>query len=334
MVSSGAKTLFLHIGRGKSGSTTIQSFVQENAAFMADAGFHCPVIPNGLANHARLAASLTDRSADRSPLRQFRHDLGHSTHDKVFMSAEALMPMSKAGINLLRRLTVDREVRLLAYIRPYPEWLRSLYAQRTKRATSSIDFDQFYSEVASQTSALASLKTWASVFGWPAIRARPLEPAALSGGTLLTDLLDALDIRMPSPHVEAANVAPHWITLELLRALATAVGSVEMKAVRVISAIAEECAKGVSPRIPQYLTPAQWHAANRLYDRDLRILGTHMRLSFTNPGAAPSPRPFLPSIEAIPASIKSDILAALLHSPLRRRVRDDVVSVLTSLLTR
>lgn len=332
MIIGGARTVFLHIGRGKSGSTTIQSFVKENAAFMAAAGFHCPLIPNGMANHARLAASLPDRSADRAPIGAFRRDLERSPHAKLFLSAEALLPMPKAGINLLKRLTADRDVRLLAYIRPYPDWLRSLYAQRTKRATSVLDFDGFFAETESGTSALSSLEVWAKAFGWQALRVRPLEASALAGGTLLTDLLDALEIRQPPPPVEDGNVSPHWITLELMRALAKETENVDMKSVRVIYAIAEQCAEGVAPRVAQYLTPAQWHALDRLYTEDMEVLGQYMGRSFPNSATAPGERPFLPSFDVIPSRIKADILTGLRGSPLRRRVRPDVVQVLESLL--
>lgn len=332
---SGAQTVFLHIGRGKAGSTTIQSFVQGNKAFLETEGIHCPLIPNGMANHARLAKSLPDRSSDRAPIREFRRDLERSPFPKLFLSAEALMSMPRNGIRLLQRLTANREVRILAYIRAYPDWVRSLYAQRTKRALSAWDFDAFLAAGEHEVSALPNLEQWSQVFGWNAMRVRTLDRSGLAGGSLVSDVLDALGVQGSPPAVADANVSLHWMTLELLRALAEAkalIGETDRPSIRVISQLTEKCVQHVQPRQGRYLTRKQWSILAERYTRDVETIGRHTGFPLPAPAMEPEERAFLPSFDAIPAEIRADILATLSKSPLAKRISPDTRQLLEDLL--
>lgn len=139
MTTAGAQTLFLHTGRGKSGSSTIQSLAQDHAPFMASAGVHCPLTSNGLPNHARLAAALCDQNHDPKTLRGFRDALEKSPHPKVFISGEALLSVTRDGMMRLKRLLDGRDIRVLAYVRDYPSWLQSRVAGRQDRSEVGAD---------------------------------------------------------------------------------------------------------------------------------------------------------------------------------------------------
>ena len=126
-------TLYLHIGRGKAGSSTIQSLAKDHAAFMLREGISCPLTLHGLSNHSRLAVALNDIDSDRPTIKKFQKDLARSSSPNVFLSAEAFHNLKDEGLARLKWLTRNQQVRILFYVRDYPSWIESMYAQSTKK---------------------------------------------------------------------------------------------------------------------------------------------------------------------------------------------------------
>lgn len=338
MTTTGAQTLFLHIGRGKSGSSTIQSLAQDHAPFMAAAGVHCPLTSHGLPNHARLAAALCDQNHDPKTLRSFRDALEKSPHPKVFISGEALFSVTRDGMMRLKRLLDGRRIRILAYVRDYPSWLQSVYAQRTKKATNPLDFDSYFDSIRENVTILPRIERWASVFGWDVMRVRTLDPAVLTGGNLISDVLDALSIQGTPPDVPSLNVAPHWITLELQRALAAAaagspVGKIDPKSARTTRQLFEACAAAVQPSRVHYLTHEQWRELALRYMRDMATVGERTGTWFPVSLKEPGERPFLPSFGAVPDMVKADILSKMRDSRLAAELKPEILALVGKLMT-
>ena len=337
-MATGAQTLFLHIGRGKSGSSTIQSLAKDHAPFMASAGVHCPLASNGLPNHARLAAALCDPNHDPKTLMRFRDSLEKSPYPKVFVSGEALFSITRDGMARLKRLLDGREIKILAYVRDYPSWLPSVYAQRTKKVTNGLDFDGYFGSIRDNVTILPRVERWASAFGWNAMRVRPLDPAVLTGGNLISDVLDALSIEGTPPDVPSLNVTPHWITLELQRALAGAaaaspVRKVDPKSARTTLRLFEACAGAVRPSRAHYLTREQWKELALRYMRDMATVGERTDTWFPVSLKEPEERPFLPGIDAVPDSVKADILSKMRDSGLARDLRPEIRTLVATLMT-
>lgn len=309
-------TLYLHIGRGKSGSSTIQSLATTHVDYMERAGFSCPLSVKGLPNHGRLAAALNAIDSDRATIRKFRKDLAQAASRNVFVSAEALHSLKRDGIARLRRFTRDRDVQILFYVRDYPSWIPSMYAQPTKHGRNLQDIDSFVRGGRRNLSVVARLDRWAEAFGWEAMRIRPLDASILVGGTLIADLLHALGVAEPPPEVARENESPHWMTLEIVRALAiaattSAIGSVGPRSLKGIVRLCEACMDPATPRRTPYLTRAQWLDAAELYRRDMEALGQRVGMMF--PVALPEPleREFLPDFEAVPRDVCATILDRL-----------------------
>lgn len=327
--------LFLHIGRGKSGSSTIQSLARDFVDFMTAMGVACPLTVHGLANHSRLAVALKNRKSDIETIKAFRKDVRRNKRKKIFFSAEALFSLSRDAIQDLKRHAGDREIRVICYIRDYPNWLQSIYGQRTKRAMNVKDFDAYYQLVRPSVSALPPLYRWAEEFGWEAMHVRPLQPEYLVDGNLVSDVLHALDLNCASPDVESLNVAPHWMSLELQRALAAAAKSksieFDLRSARTLLNLFEECTEGVEPRRVQYLTQDQWSDLAELYREDMKILGQHLSLSFQVDLKAPPERPFLPDLSATTEQVRSDVLKHLGAGRLKR-LDPELIALLRAVL--
>jgi hypothetical protein len=339
MTSPAAPPVFLHIGRGKSGSSTIQSLAGDHADFMRALGIVCPLTVHGIPNHARLASALYSPKSDRATLKKFRKDVTKHQRRKIFISAEALFSLTRPSLERLKKLMGDRETRILCYIRDYPSWLQSIYAQRTKRATNPVDFDSFYSSIRKNISVMPRLERWADAFGWDAMRVRPLDQQVLVGGDLICDVLHALGVENPSLKVKSLNLAPHWMTLELQRALLLAaksapIGEIDARSARATRDLFERCAAGVEPSRVQYLTKEQWVDLAQLYTEDMEALGKLMGVPFQISLREPEERPFLPDFAAIPASVKDDVRTRLHQPEYAVRIQPQVADLLQGLLDR
>ena len=331
-------TLYLHIGRGKSGSSTIQSLARTHADFMERAGFSCPLSVNGLPNHGRLAVALNAIDGDRETIGKFRQDLAHAGSRNVFVSAEAFHSLKRDGIARLRRLTRDHEVRILFYVRDYPSWIPSMYAQSTKHGRNLEDIDSFVRTGRRNLSVVARLERWAEAYGWEAIRIRPLDAGILAGGNLVTDLLHALGIVDPPPEVARENVSPHWIALEVVRALGiaatkSAVGRIDPRSLKGILRLCEASVDPAAPRRTPYLTRAQSLDAAELYRRDLETLGRHQGLTFPVTLPEPSERAFLPGFDAVPRDVCATILGRLDDPRFSRPIDPAASTLLRDLLS-
>lgn len=331
-------TLYLHIGRGKSGSSTVQSLARDHAEFMERAGFSCPLSVHGLPNNARLAAALNDIDSDRPSIKKFRKDLVRSPSPNVFISAESLHSLKDDGIARLRWLTRSEQVRILFYVRDYPSWIPSMYAQSTKNGRNLADIDSFFRSGRKNLSVVARLDRWAEAFGWEAIRIRPLEASALVGGDLVADVLHALGIDAPPPEVARENQSPHWITLEIVRALGLAairsgIASVDLRSIKGIARLCEVSIDPARPRRTSYLTRAQWHKAADLYRRDMETLGQRVGTTFPVALHEPAEREFLPGFDAVPRDVCEAILAHLDEDRFSVRIDPAVSAVLRDLLS-
>jgi hypothetical protein len=330
--------LFLHIGRGKSGSSTIQSLARDFAGFMTAMGVACPLTVNGLANHSRLAAALKQPKADIETIEKFRKDMRRNKRRKAFVSAEALFSLSRESMQDLKRHAGSREIRILGYIRDYPGWLQSIYGQRTKRVSNVDDFDTYYKSIRPAVSALPPLQRWAETFGWEAMHIRPLQPEFLAEGDLVADVLKALDVNSAPPDVESLNVSPHWMSLELQRAVASTAKErsvpFDLRSARMLLHLFEECTVGAEPRRVQYLTKDQWTELYELYRDDMKALGQHLGLSFQVEMRPPQERPFLPDFGGVTQQVKSDALERLTSQRYASRLSPELFELAQAVLKR
>jgi len=337
-MSSEAPPLFLHIGRGKSGSSTIQSLAVDHAPFMKSQGVICPLTVHGMANHARLASALYEPLTDPATLKKFRKDVRKHLKAKVFVSAEALFSLNRPHLKHLKRLIGDRETRILCYVRDYPGWLQSVYAQRTKRSVNTLDFDEYYRATRQTTTVLPRLERWAEAFGWDKMRIRPLDAASLAGGDLITDVLQAMEVNASPGEVESLNVTPHWITLELQRALVMAAAqagvTIDPRAGRVTRALFESCATGVKPSKVQYFTKEQWLDLAELYKADMKALSQRTEVPLAINLREPGERAFLPEFSAIPETVVTSIRQKLELPEHTSRMQPDMTALVRELLDR
>ncbi|SFM82739.1 hypothetical protein [Marinobacter pelagius] len=239
--------LYLHIGVGKAGSTTIQNFLYFNFSSLL------PYVEQlesfGIGDAWRIAAaSQTElsynywvkKSKKFTPeeYEKFANEFWDSVAAEVRQSdsnhfiASSEHIFSQYGfdadkIMLLREhlLSIFGEVRIIFYCRPQISWAKSFYSQIIKGPTSGIiTYDQFVDEFSVHSyhwNYYKGLSLWADAFGDENIVARVFHQDNFMNGNLIHDFLSALELdglvlgfEMP---LADSNISPKPKRLELVR---------------------------------------------------------------------------------------------------------------------
>jgi hypothetical protein len=237
------RTLYLHIGTGKAGSTTIQNqlmFLNEPSHGVL------PVSQFGRPNAMRLVAAcagnrgrnffverrkvLTEEEYQENareiwPLA--KEEVRSALVDKFVASSEFLVSKVRGRDILFLRgclYNVFDRVEIIVYLREQISFLRSLWAQTVKGPTKSyLTFGEFIETLdgrAYQWDYSIFLKQWQDVFGADAVQACVFDNAAFYNGDLLSDFFNRIGMStVPGPREGSGNgnVTPTVEELDQIR---------------------------------------------------------------------------------------------------------------------
>ena len=293
---SGRAELYLHIGRNKAGSTTLQKHWLGHLEALRRAGveytlFGQPSPPgSGLPSfpsHLELIAFIQAQK-----------------QASVLMSNEGICCfLDPFGRAMARDLAAEVDLNVLFYTRPYRDWLVSSYGFDVRIGRTGADFDRYLAMLWPKISVWPVLATWGEAIGWDRMRVRSLDPRDLVGGDLRRDGDAAIGVNLPiSGPAPRDNASTSWVTVELMRTLVGAdVGEDDRHPYLTIGDILETGdvidhyvvagmeALGERPGAGAYLTRDQSQALAQLYNRDLDRLeaATGVRLQRDEAPAAP-----------------------------------------------
>lgn len=302
--------IFIHIGRGKVGSSTIQRALEGNADRLRTAGFAWPEATEGTRyNFVALAHQLFQRERNGAAIEQLRAVARRATGD-VVISSEFLFPMREERLRRLKQVVGD-DVTILVYVRDYAAWVRSSYLQGIRQGVRYQNFDEYYRSGFATVSVRPALERWADAFGPGAFRVRHLE--ALEPDDLISDFGKAIGAELTPPPDK--NRSPHWLAIEFLRAMLECEpesGGLRSRwpAARAVVADFRKAIKPLDLPDVQYCSAGQLAELNALYAEDCEWLESMFGME--PPGMAPvtSERPFLPTLSAGPSAL-GDIVASL-----------------------
>jgi hypothetical protein len=364
--------LYVHIGLHKTGTSTIQRFFRLNNALTERHGLVFPDLGFGGRTHGGVIAALRQIEAgDASGEAVFEaiDRLADQGGRSYLLSTENFELMSPGRIELFaERIRRRHDVRILAYVRDLTRLMSSVYAQRTKKGRNLRDIDGFFDLTQDWRRFRFSdvIARWGDLFGWQNVRVRALDRAALVGGDLIADMVDAVGLpasvlaeALPGTR-ETFNASPPWEAVETLRAIYGRIDAADLdwerlarhnrlerktysepggeqatvfKIKRLEDACAEAATAAGGGGAVQYLTPRQWSALRALYTEEVERLNAHLdqpiRISEELP---PAERPFVPAFEAIPPTVRRIIAERLAAGPpvtaLPKAVGDVILAVL------
>src|SRR5262249_29746704 len=138
---------YIHVGPHKSGTTSIQWFLQENRAELLHRGYFVPEGDTKRGAHHPLAEALTglDVGGHREPfVTQSIRAIAETPAEAIIISSEALEGLlrnrqhTEAFFNRTRELNL--EPKLVLFLRNQPQWINSSYASSVKSFRRSDSF--------------------------------------------------------------------------------------------------------------------------------------------------------------------------------------------------
>ncbi len=189
--------IYIHVGAGKTGTSTLQSFFRLNEKLLKSAGFVLPTagrvsLNNGiqhhkLANHGpyKCSAALEMWKDVRV---QDKYDMIVSSEDFHNRISQSDGP---AFFTAVRDALSNYDIRIVFYVRRQSEWLRSAYGQFMRGPSETRTFAEFCATY--QRNLPGQILQFAEVFGDEALAVRPYG-ARLVGGDVCRDFLHVLGL--------------------------------------------------------------------------------------------------------------------------------------------
>lgn len=231
----------LHIGSGKTGTSSIQQFLRINRPRLARRGVLYPTAP-GRARHTQLGFYLKTEEelahtvewtrAGRGDLATFQADFERRLTDeiseaaprRVVMSDEALYNCSEESVRRMRALAerIADRVRVIVYLRRQDDHMVSRYQQVVKTGAVETLEEFARRDHTSTYDYAARLATWQRLMDPDRFVVRRFEPARFGEGGLYQDFLDAAAIKAPLENlkpVASQNESLDAEAVEMLRIL-------------------------------------------------------------------------------------------------------------------
>ena len=221
-----AKSLVLHIGDPKTGSSSIQRALFGHKVECPTVSFDYPPLSSAfvLANTLQRTSSAADRAERFSAYSDW---LDQSDADVAIISAEQFSAYSADAVNAAFQEFMPGHaatMRVICYARPHVSRLLSAYAQRTKVGTLDTDLEDFYLRLSfNKFIALhRRVLNWRAVYGERFIL-RPFIRNELQDGDVVADFMGLVLNGEPFRLLEAtmANVSLTYEALSGLRLLQT-----------------------------------------------------------------------------------------------------------------
>ncbi len=230
------KTLYLHIGHYKTGSSAIQAHLSAHAAELADLGWLYPACArpgNNPTNHGQLSLSLAREHGFAPPpwygeqigpdeaFAALHAEIAASPLDRVIVSSEEFVQLAlcadpAAALRALRLHLAEYDVRVLFYVREPMSLLKSWYNEVNKGPSGTANFPTFARHVKADFLAQKAIADrFGATFGAGAMR---LMTYGLVGSAHIAAFLRAADCPAEPPaETPLVNEAQPIEALELRR---------------------------------------------------------------------------------------------------------------------
>ncbi|THD76930.1 sulfotransferase family protein [Thalassobius vesicularis] len=224
------KTLFLHIGHFKTGTTALQVFLSNNTRFLAKHDIAYAQTQLHLAKHSALAFCLYRAAGVSTLMHGYKRpetpqelwgalfdEVRKSRQSRIIVSSEELMRLGAhpQAANILKdivsRAPRDIDIRVIAYLRAPDSHLRSWYNQLVKMGVKTPAFNDAACRTIEpiHTDYALALKPWLDIFGPDAVILRPYDEASRENLSLYHDFLGLFGTELPSRGVTLPVADPN-----------------------------------------------------------------------------------------------------------------------------
>ncbi|SKA91334.1 hypothetical protein SAMN02745704_02319 [Paucidesulfovibrio gracilis DSM 16080] len=198
------KTLYLHIGTPKTGSSAIQTFLEQNREVLRSKGIDYPGGPAKKTQFSAQSGNGRDLCLAKPDSKEYKHALRQiqaSEFDTVLVSSEFFIAQSDERMARLHKALSDFDIHIIAYLRRQDLYLQSylqqgvkLHGLRSLDAWESDDpmfngFMQLLGENAAQ-----ALLQFVRGYEKDKVIIRPYEKGQFTDGNIFSDFLTILGI--------------------------------------------------------------------------------------------------------------------------------------------
>ncbi|WP_428311544.1 hypothetical protein [Hydrocarboniphaga sp.] len=225
------KTLLIHVGMGRAGTSALQKFLALNRdalmtrgwAYPDETAFGLPARGSSVGNLTSLALLAREGQAIDEPLAQFSAYLGSGQTDHVLVSSEWTMGTGEVLLAPLR-LAAERagfSAKAIIYFREQCEWLLSDYAQKLKTQNWTLTAEECMQQAlhGRNLNYYAKFLRLTRLFDKERVQARIYDRAKLVGGDIQSDFLSVMQVDGDGlQRVDASvNASADMVEVELMR---------------------------------------------------------------------------------------------------------------------
>lgn len=188
--------LYLHIGRAKTGTTSIQQFLHLNRDYLKSKGYLYPMAAmTPTSGQARLAWCFKNNADCDAIYQSFYDEINREGLDKVIISSEGFtMPSYPLNKFLQYFPRDDFDVTAIIYIRRQDKFFESWAQQIVKGSGVTDDIDTLLK--ACRLDHYSIIKDWEGLVGKNNIFVRPFERGQFVDGDLYKDFMKMIDVTL------------------------------------------------------------------------------------------------------------------------------------------
>jgi len=226
-------TIVVHVGLKKSGSASLQTFLDQNSDRLGLLSLYYPKIgrKTRIAHHnlAHEVRGYKRFDPKLGTLAECAQDWRVCRHSTMILSSEMFEEVETDQALRMKSTLQDArssDFRIYVVLRDLVDLMPSSYAQKVKYGFFTYDFDSFFSERMHErrVHVFQTVKRWARAFGWENLCVRSLERSDLLNGDLIDDFLAVCGVtdgadKLGLARTGVQNTSPGWRVLEAVRAL-------------------------------------------------------------------------------------------------------------------
>jgi len=214
------RKLILHIGMGKTGTTSIQYMLNKNSKQLKNNGYIYHVSNNVRPNHHILVSTPFDKnmwSRDGYKYAELKKFFDDSSASTMIISTEKLLGAPKYYIKRIKEVYSNVDIEVLVYIRNQIDSLPSIYLQRQKDLKTPYyysirkAFDKYKDSWGAQPDKIVN--NWMEVFNKDSIRVRVFDRTLFEDNDVCNDFarLVGIDRYVDTNHAHLENISllPH-----------------------------------------------------------------------------------------------------------------------------
>lgn len=214
--------IWLHIGSPKTGTTSLQGFLNDNQTHLRETGVvnfmqagRSHIAHNQLASAARMgeAERLFDafqREADTMP------DAKHVVTSELLFNPHTTRKLTQVVPDSMKERT-----KVICYVRRQDSYLEALYKQFLKNSRIDPDRQAFLADAPRLVRYFDVINAYGRAFGSKNVIVRPFGPDTLTGGDVVLDFADQLGVEIVPGMTLQKDFANKTFSAEMSETLAT-----------------------------------------------------------------------------------------------------------------